>query len=172
MHLTRTLVVLLSVVVAAVALSACSSDATKAAVAISKFKAECPTQLKATFSADATFSSMGDTFTTSLSSDTCGCIADRLRKLPPEKVVAFDTQKSTGELETLMAPCSAIAMRSHIGDLCMAAVKQLGGDASLARPRCECVQRRTSEMDDATIEKTFGNIQQGFASVAERCTSA
>jgi hypothetical protein len=172
MRLTRTLAALLSVVVAAVALSACSSDATKAAVAISKFKAECPTQLKATFNADATFSSMGDAFTTSLSSDTCGCIADRLRKLPPEKVVAFDTQKSTGELETLMAPCSAIAVKPHIGDLCMAAVKQLGGDANLARPRCECVERKTGEMDDATIERTFGNIQQGFASVAESCKSA
>jgi hypothetical protein len=160
MRLTRTLAALLSVVVAAVALSACSSDATKAAVAISKFNA------------DATFSSMGDAFTTSLSSDTCGCIADRLRKLPPEKVVAFDTQKSTGELETLMAPCSAIAVKPHIGDLCMAAVKQLGGDANLARPRCECVERKTGEMDDATIERTFGNIQQGFASVAESCKSA
>jgi hypothetical protein len=172
MRLTRTIAIALSTLLAAVALSACSSDATKAAVAISKFKAECPTQLKATFSADATFSSMGDAFATSLSNDTCGCIADRLRKLPPEKVVAFDAQKSTGELETLMAPCSAIAVRPHLGDLCMAAVKQLGGDASLAHPRCECVQRKTSEMDDATIEKTFGNIQQGFASVAESCKSA
>ena len=172
MRLTRTLAALLSVVVAAVALSACSSDATKAAVAISKFKAECPTLLKTTFSTDATFSSMGDAFTTSLSNDTCGCIADRLRKLPPEKVVALDTQKTTGELETLMAPCSAIALKPHIGDLCMATVKQAGGDPSIARSRCDCVQRKTSEMDDAAIEKTFGNIQQGFASVAERCKSA
>ena len=153
-------------------LSACSSDASKASVAISKFRVECPAQLKNTFSADPTFSSLGDSFVTNLSSDTCSCIATRLRALPPEKVLEYDQKKSTAELETLISPCSAIAVKSHIGDLCMAAVKQLGGDPGIARSRCECVQRETNAMDDATLERTFGNLQQGFSSVAQRCTSA
>ncbi|HEY1136235.1 MAG TPA: hypothetical protein VGE64_01965 [Xanthomonadaceae bacterium] len=172
MRLTRTITIALSTLLAAVALSACSSDATKAAVAISKFRVECPAQLKTTFSADPTFSSLGDSFVTNLSSDTCSCIATRLRALPPEKVVAFDQSKSTAELETLMSPCSAIAIKPHLGELCMAAVKQTGGDPAIARSRCECVQDKTSAMDDATIEKTFGNLEQGFKSVAESCMSA
>ena len=172
MRLTRTITIALSALLAAASLTACSSDETKAAVAISKFRVECPTQLKTTFSADATFSSLGDGFITNLSSDTCSCIATRLRALPAEKVVAFDQQKSTAELETLMSPCSAIAMKSHIGELCIAAVKQSGGDQSIARSRCACVQSKTSEMDDATLEKTFGNLEQGFKSVAESCMSA
>lgn len=172
MRLTRTITIALSALLAAVALSACSSDATKAAVAISKFRTECPTQLKTTFSADPAFSSLGDSFVTNLSSDTCSCIATRLRALPPEKVVAFDQSKSTAELETLMSPCSAIAIKPHLGELCMAAVKQSGGDPAIARSRCECVQDKTSAMDDATLEKTFGNLEQGFKSVAESCMSA
>lgn len=174
MYLTRTWSHLLSIalVTLALSLSACSSDATKASVIISKFRVECPAQLKTTFSADPTFSSLGDGFVTNLSSDTCSCIATRLRALPPEKVLAFDQNKSTAELETLMSPCSAIAVKSHIGELCMAAVKQLGGDSAIARSRCDCVQRKTDEMDDATLESTFGNLQQGFTSIAQSCTSA
>ncbi|MBL8262358.1 MAG: hypothetical protein JNM58_08035 [Xanthomonadaceae bacterium] len=172
MHLIRTIAIALSVLLAAVSLSSCSSDETKAAVAISKFRTECPAQLKTTFSADPSFSSLGDGFVTNLSSDTCSCITDRLRALPAAKVVAFDKSQSTTELETLMSPCSAIAIKPHLGELCMAVVKQSGGDASIARSRCECVQRKTNEMDDVTIEKTFGNLEQGFKSVAEACMSA
>lgn len=162
----------LALAVLALSLSACSSDETKASVIISKFRVECPALLKTTFSADPTFSSLGDGFTTNLSSDTCSCIATRLRALPPEKVLAFDQSKSPAELETLMSPCSAIAVKSHIGELCMAAVKQIGGDPSVARARCECVQRKTNEMDDATVESTFANLQQGFTRIAQGCASA
>ncbi|MFD0724175.1 hypothetical protein [Lysobacter brunescens] len=174
MQSTRTWARMLSLALAvlALSLSACSSDETKASVIISKFRVECPALLKTTFSADPTFSSLGDAFTTNLSSDTCSCIATRLRALPPEKVLAFDQTKSPAELETLMSPCSAIAVKSHIGELCMAAVKQIGGDPSVARARCDCVQRKTDEMDDATVESTFANLQQGFTSIAQSCASA
>jgi len=172
MQPTRTRLLSIALAAFALLLSACSSDASKASVVISKFRVECPAQLNSTFSADPTFSSLGDRFVTNLSSDTCSCIATRLRALPPEKVLEFDRSKSAAELETLMSPCSAIAVKSHIGELCMAAVKQLGGDPSVARARCDCVQRETNAMDDATLESTFGNLQQGFTSVARRCTSA
>lgn len=171
MSLFRTITVACLTLFAAAALSSCALDkGTQATIAIKKFSALCPSQMKTQFATDATFSSLGDGFLTSLSSNTCSCIAGRLEKLPPEKVVELDSDNaSTKEVEVLVSPCAAIALRPHINDLCMAGVKQSGGDASLAAPRCRCVQSKVNRMDEATIEKTFSNIETGFASVAEAC---
>lgn len=167
----RTIAIACFTLLATVTLSSCALDkGTQATIAIKKFSALCPTQMKTQFATDATFSSLGDAFLTSLSNNTCSCIAGRLEKLPPEKVVQLDNDSaSTKEAEVLVSPCAAIALRPHINDLCMAGVKQSGGDASLAAPRCRCVQNKVNQMDDATIEKTFSNIETGFTSVAEAC---
>lgn len=167
----HSLAVALAVLLATVALSACSlSKETQARLAIANFSASCPAQMKAEFAKDANFASLGDGGLGNVSSDTCTCITAKLRLLPVEKVIALDNSSSqTKEIETLVSPCAAIAMRPHIGDLCMAGVKQAGGDPAVAGPRCACVQRKVAAMDDATIETTFSDIEKGFSDVADRC---
>lgn len=175
MHLIRTIAIALSVLLVATALPACTSDTTKAALAISKFRTMCPTELKNQFTGDAALASLGDTILTGITDETCSCITTRLRALPPEKVVELDRNGATTsskEIEALVTPCAALAMKPHIEDMCMAGVKQAGGDANLLRPRCACVQDKVDAMDDATVEQTFANVGAGFGKVAESCMTA
>lgn len=176
MRQIRTVAIALSFAFVAFALSSCKlSNETQAKLAIASFSASCPSQMKPIFAKDATIASLGDETLTSLTANTCTCMASRLEKLPAEKIVALDRKEDAAaekEVEAVMSPCAAIAVKPHLGALCMAGVKQAGGDESVAGPRCDCVQRKVNEMDDASIESTFSNIEQGFSSVAESCMSA
>lgn len=172
----RTLATVLIVFLVGISLSACSVDkATQAKLAIGKFNAECPAQMKTQFAGNPGIAVLGDAVQTRMSIETCNCMTARLEKLPAEKIVALDNQQGgapDAEVQAQMTPCVAIATKPHMGALCMAAVKQNGGDPDVARPRCECVQRKVDAMDEATVESTFANIDAGFGSLAQACANA
>ena len=169
----RSLALALTLALVSITLASCSlGKEAQARMAILQFVKTCKGQVAAEYNKEPATVALGDAVIDNLSTDTCTCITAKLRAMPAEKVIALNGPNATDrDMDMLDGTCTIHAMRPHIGELCMAGAKQGGRDLAAASQQCACAQRKVAAMDEATLEKTFDNIEAGFDEVDRTCAT-